>query len=155
MKDDKPYEVGKGKPPKQHRWGKGQSGNPGGRKKKKQARTAMELLDQELQSIISIRENGKTVKVTKLEAVIKTMVTGALNKDPKHMAALQKAFKPLEEYWTKNGLDRSFTRVAIIDDIIMMDDPALEELVRKTIERDKENLPFSRGDIPFKDPYSR
>jgi hypothetical protein len=65
---DRPYEVGKGKPPRTTRFKEGQSGNPGGRRKgTKNFKTV--LMDAANQ-LMEFRENGKVVRATRMEALI-------------------------------------------------------------------------------------
>lgn len=71
--------VGRGKPPKQHRFRKGQSGNPKGRPKG--ARNLTLELAEELNQKIRIREGDKESYVSKQRAIIKAMVTKALKGD--------------------------------------------------------------------------
>ena len=56
-KDEEPYEVGYGKPPKEHRFKKGVSGNEGG--KKKGTKSLKTDLEEELKSLVEITEKGK------------------------------------------------------------------------------------------------
>lgn len=74
-------DVGYGKPPKKSQFKKGQSGNPKGRPKGvKSLRT---VLRQELSTKVSLKEQGKTKRVTKLQALAKRLVTDALNGNQK------------------------------------------------------------------------
>ena len=63
------YEVGSGRPPKRTQWKKGQSGNRGRRKARRAATTA-EIINKLLLAPVDITENGKTRRVTTLEAII-------------------------------------------------------------------------------------
>lgn len=75
------YEVGYGKPPEHTRFQKGKSGNPKGRPKgHKNFKT--DLLD-ELGETIAIHENGKTRRITKQRAMIKSAVAKAIKGDNK------------------------------------------------------------------------
>jgi uncharacterized protein DUF5681 len=64
-------QVGYGKPHRQSRFRKGQSGNPRGRPKGSQnaARLARRILNEK----IVIRENGRTVAITRREAMLKQL----------------------------------------------------------------------------------
>jgi hypothetical protein len=74
MTKGKDYEVGYGKPPPQHRFQKGQSGNPRGRKSAKL--NEAELVAKVRDELITMTINGKTRRVTAFEAVLrKTYMT--------------------------------------------------------------------------------
>lgn len=70
MSDDD-YAVGYRKPPKDKQFKKGQSGNPKGRRKG--ARGIKSDLKEELNSTLTINENGKTTKLTKQRLLIKRL----------------------------------------------------------------------------------
>lgn len=73
------YEVGYGKPPERTRFRPGQSGNPNGRPRK--SKNLNTLLEQELESRITVREGDREKRLSKREAIIKRMVQGALGGD--------------------------------------------------------------------------
>lgn len=78
MSDDgynAPYKVGYRKPPASNRFKKGQSGNPGGRPKK--LKSWSEIVAQELQRKIVVREGGKIRRLTKQEAIAARAVNSA------------------------------------------------------------------------------
>jgi hypothetical protein len=81
---DDPNEVGYGRPPKQNRFRKGQSGNPKGRPKGHL--NLATVLEQEMQEAVIINENGTRRKVTKLEAACKQLANKAASGD---LAALK------------------------------------------------------------------
>ena len=70
------YEVGYGRPPKHTRFKKGQSGNPRGRPKGRKNRGS--VVREAIEREVTIRENGKTRKVTVFEALVESMVSKAL-----------------------------------------------------------------------------
>lgn len=78
-KKDGNCEVGFGKPPKHARFRKGLSGNPKGRPRG--SRNASTLLDEALKERVTISENGRRRKVTKLEAILKQLVNKAAGGD--------------------------------------------------------------------------
>jgi uncharacterized protein DUF5681 len=78
--------VGYGKPPVHTRFKPGQSGNPKGRRKGQ--RNVHTVVDEVLSQRITIREGNRTRSVSKLDAVIVTMVNAALKGDAKAQASL-------------------------------------------------------------------
>lgn len=73
----KEYEVGYKKPPKQHRFKKGQSGNPRGFKPKATKNIHQALMD-EMMTKVTVNEGGKIYKITKMEALFKSAVAKAI-----------------------------------------------------------------------------
>jgi hypothetical protein len=73
------YEVGYGCPPRETRFKKGQSGNPKGRPKGSLNFTT--ALMRVLSERVTIRENGKTVSIPKLELVARRLVHGSAGGD--------------------------------------------------------------------------
>lgn len=73
--EDQPYEVGYGKPPVHSRWPSGTSGNKRGRPKgSKNHLTALRrILDQK----ITVVENGRRRRITKLEAAMSVQLNMA------------------------------------------------------------------------------
>ena len=95
---DRPYEVGYARPPREHRFKTGQSGNRRGRPKgSKNLRTiVLEVLDQKLE----VKIDGKTKKVTVREAVVQKIATDSLRGDARArqlILELMKMFAPDEE----------------------------------------------------------
>ncbi len=83
---DKDYEVGHGRPPKHTQFKKGQSGNPKGRRKG--ARGLKTDLRAELNERIEITENGKTLKLTKQQAMVKRIAALAIQGDVRAIGKL-------------------------------------------------------------------
>lgn len=75
------YEVGYRKPPKSGQFKKGQSGNPKGRPKG--AKGVKASLRRELESKITILEDGRSVKLSKAEVIAKSLTADALKGDSK------------------------------------------------------------------------
>ena len=68
------------------RFKKGASGNPKGRPKG--SKNFLTLLEQELAQKIVVTENGKKKRVTRLQAMVKRLVAGALQGDQKSLLTL-------------------------------------------------------------------
>lgn len=96
--DDRDYEVGKGKPPKETRWKKGQSGNPKGRPPaKRDARTMSmsQLLLEMANEKMTIVKNGKQVSLTKKEVILLASVNDGITATPGHRLRLLNAYEKI------------------------------------------------------------
>ncbi|MBR1211097.1 DUF5681 domain-containing protein [Bradyrhizobium sp. JYMT SZCCT0180] len=80
----KDLSVGYGRPPQQHRFKPGQSGNPKGRPRgsKNESTLVREILERKIES----RSNGRTRKISVLEGIILKMVEEALKGNTKTAA---------------------------------------------------------------------
>lgn len=79
MSESEDDAVGYGKPPKAHRFRKGQSGNPSGRPKGQ--KTSLDLLRKEIDRKVTVTEHGRQRKVTKAELIAKQYVNRAVKGD--------------------------------------------------------------------------
>jgi hypothetical protein len=79
--DDAEDGVGYGRPPRHTRFQPGQSGNPRGRPRK--SRNINDLITKELDTCVTITEDGKTKRITKREAIPKRLVNLAVSGDQK------------------------------------------------------------------------
>ena len=80
------YEIGYKRPPKSGQFKQGQSGNPKGRPKG--SNNFLTLLEQELGQSIIVNENGRKKKITRLQAMVKRMVAGALQGEHRSLLTL-------------------------------------------------------------------
>lgn len=85
-KAGKDYEVGYGKPSVAHRFQKGTSGNPKGRPK--EAKGLKASLAREMQTLITVKDGGKPIRISKAEAAAKVLANKALAGDVKSIAML-------------------------------------------------------------------
>lgn len=86
MSKDKSYQTGYGKPPKSGQFQKGQSGNPGGRPKKKKeakpkyhpaASPTRQIIRTEALRPVQVNEGGRQTEMTSVEAMVKALkITG-------------------------------------------------------------------------------
>lgn len=76
-KDLQKYEVGYKRPPREHQFKPGQSGNPKGRSKKNN-NFAEDVLE-EMSEMITVQENGKLKKITKKRALAKRLIADSLS----------------------------------------------------------------------------
>src|SRR5215470_15700493 len=72
-------EVGYGKPPRHTQFRKGQSGNPGGRPRRRPVRRADALLLAEAYRSVAIKEDGRMVPVPALQAILRSQIELAIN----------------------------------------------------------------------------
>jgi hypothetical protein len=82
------YDIGRGKPPKEFQYKKGQSGYPQGRPKGSTSIKA--IVAKAMRRPIQIRMDGKVVKMSALEAAITAQVARAVKGDPKAFDAVMK-----------------------------------------------------------------
>ena len=81
-----PAKVGYGCPPVHSQFKPGQSGNPSGRPKGNQ--NLKTLFNKVLDEEISLRDGAEVKKISKAEAVVRSVVVGALKGDPRNVAIL-------------------------------------------------------------------
>ena len=89
-------EVGYGKPPRHTQFRKGQSGNPGGRPRRLPVQRANALLLAEAYRSVAIKEDGRMVPVTALQAVLRSQIELAINGDYRAQRDILKAVQHLE-----------------------------------------------------------
>lgn len=92
---DPGYEVGYGRPPLATRFRPGQSGNPQGRPKGR--RNLATALNAELNTRVTIQENGRKRTITKLQAAVKQLVNKAASGDPRSMQLLLGLTRAVED----------------------------------------------------------
>jgi hypothetical protein len=76
-----PYKTGRGRPPKESQFKKGQSGNPAGRPKG--ARGVRDILHEEFMKEITAKENGQPVTLSAINAIARTLIAKAIQGDVK------------------------------------------------------------------------
>ena len=91
-----PYDVGYGKPPRHTQFRKGQSGNPGGRPRRRPVQRANALLLAEAYRCVAIKEDGRMVPVTALQAILRSQIELAINGNYRAQRDILKAVQHLE-----------------------------------------------------------
>ena len=76
---DQKNRVGRGRPPLHTRFQKGRSGNPSGRPKGR--RNLHTVMIKELLAPVTAKENGRPVRVSKVQLLIKSLLAQALGGD--------------------------------------------------------------------------
>jgi hypothetical protein len=84
--DLKADSVGYKRPPKEHQFRPGQSGNAAG--KPKGARSFKSDLRDELNELLPITEGGREIEVSKQRLLIKRLVGSAIERDPRAIATI-------------------------------------------------------------------
>ncbi|MGD0275336.1 MAG: DUF5681 domain-containing protein [Syntrophales bacterium] len=84
--NERPYEVGYGKPPQNTRFKPGHSGNPKG--KPKAAKNLATIVNNAIKEKVAVNENGKRRLVSKLEIAVKQLVNKAAFGDQKALMQL-------------------------------------------------------------------
>lgn len=87
MSDDS-YTVGYGKPPKNHQFKSGQSGNPKGRPK--ESKNLATDISEEMSEMIQLSEAGQRKETSKQRAMIKALCSKALKGNVPAISALVK-----------------------------------------------------------------
>jgi hypothetical protein len=83
MSGNDEFKIGRGRPPREHRFKKGSSGNPRGRPKgSKNLKTYVTKAAREK---VSVRQNGKSKRIPKIEATIAQLSNKAASGDPRSM----------------------------------------------------------------------
>lgn len=129
------YEVGKGRPPKNSRWKKGESGNPKGRKKGRRntATIAREILN----APMVIRENGVERQVSLQEAYLRSLAVKTFQGSTKDSIAAWNALRAVAPDEAEEALDG-----------------APRELTVRYIESDDEGAPEpGQGELPWEKPW--
>ena len=92
-----PYEVGYGKPPEHSRFRKGQSGNPGGRKRGMTMERAKALALKEAYRTVRLQEGDGVVAVPAIQAIMRSQVALAAKGNGPAQRAVIAAVKAIEQ----------------------------------------------------------
>jgi hypothetical protein len=100
--DKGPYEVGFGKPPRSTQFKPGQSGNPNGRPRG--AKNFATAIEQELDTRVTVTENGRRRRISKREVIAKHLVNKAAGGDLKAIPLLLNEARARQSDLPKPGL---------------------------------------------------
>lgn len=109
------YEIGYRRPPESGRFKKGKSGNPKGRPKG--STNFLTILEKELNQSIVVNENGKKKTITRMQAMVKRIVAGALQGDLKALMTLfeilRRTGKFAEAVWCRHCAGRNHGSIPV------------------------------------------
>lgn len=91
---DRPYAVGKGKPPVHTQFGKDNPGNRNGRPPA--SRNADTILKSALATKINVKENGKDRRISKLDTIITQLVNKAASGDLRAIEFILRLHREIE-----------------------------------------------------------
>jgi hypothetical protein len=91
-----PYEVGYGKPPRHTQFRKGQSGNPGGRPRRVPRERMKALALQEAYRSIAVKEDGRTIAVPAIQAILRSQMKLAAKGNVQAQRAVLAAVEAIE-----------------------------------------------------------
>ena len=100
------YEVGYGKPPRETRFVKGRSGNPRGRPHGAKSFTA--LLSDKLNEPVTVAENGGRRKITKHQAIVTQLVNQSAKGDWRAAKILLDMVRDIEARSAPEAAETSF-----------------------------------------------
>jgi hypothetical protein len=95
------YDVGYGRPPRQHQFRSGQSGNPEGRPKG--TKNAVTILRDILNAKIDVRAGGTIRKMSVIEAMLTRIADAALKGDTKAAAFLLQRYELIDRAQDQAG----------------------------------------------------
>lgn len=121
--NQKDYEVGYKRPPREHQFKPGQSGNPKGRPKKN--KNFVEDVKGEMNELIQIQEQGKLKKITKQKALAKRIVADALS----GKTSIIKLLLPILS-------DKNFEIKDFEEDLSQEDQAILEDYIKRSLNHE-------------------
>jgi hypothetical protein len=131
----KPAPVGYGHPPKAHQYKPGHSGNPKGRPKG--VKNLSTDVAEELAEKIPVTEHGKSYKITKQRALIKTLVAKGLKGDMRAAAQII-GLTPLAEQSRAAALAQKTLSAPDRDILAALRSRFMEEISQSPPESDDE-----------------
>jgi hypothetical protein len=141
--ENQPYKVGYGKPPLETRFQPGVSPNPNGRPKG--AQNVGTDLREELTEPITVQEGGKTKKISKRRAIVKSIVNNSIKNNGRAVDALIKMMDRAGIPFEDAG-DHPVTE----DDAILV-----QMLIERQLRRQAQKTAEDEDDTPSEEPVKK
>jgi hypothetical protein len=97
LKNDNDYEVGYGRPPHHSRFKNGQSGNPTGRRRYTDSERGRQLLRQEANRLVTVRDRDKTFRISAFQAALRSLFLSAAKGNPSAQKTMLNSVLEIEE----------------------------------------------------------
>lgn len=104
--DEPEYEVGYRRPPREHRFQPGQSGNPSGRQRPPCPAGLGQAIFESANRIERVSRGGRTVKMTRFEIMAERLITQALTGNLKDLITVLNTLQRLGIYVVEEELQR-------------------------------------------------
>ena len=127
--------VGYGRPPVHSRFRKGQSGNPTGNRRHREAERAEALIRQEAYRLLTVREGDAVTKMPALQAVIRSQIASAVKGNVAAQRAVVKLLQDREAEVRARGTAGTANKKLNKDGNDITDEELMDIL--KTAQNDK------------------
>jgi hypothetical protein len=97
LKNDNDYEVGYGRPPHHSRFKNGQSGNPTGRRRYTDSERGRQLLRQEANRLVTVRDGDKRFRISAFQAALRSLFISAAKGNPSAQKTMLNSVLEIEE----------------------------------------------------------
>ena len=143
------YEVGYGKPPREHQFKKGQSGNPSGSRGRKRAPTTLTAAVKDAllkKQVVTV--GGKRRHMTRLEIVAERLLGNAAQGDPGAIREVLRLVPLIDKfdklYPEEQGEKTVVVTLSLGDDETTrrIEERMIDEGVRKRLEAERDGVPF-------------